>query len=53
VNELSEQDSFQHMESSSGFLDQKTLSTNTSPEGLYTFIKDSTGKVILRLINRD
>ena len=53
VDELSEQNTFQHQWSSAGFLDQKRLSTNTSPENLYTFIKDNAGKMILRVVNRD
>lgn len=52
VDELSEQYSFQHKGSSAGFLDQKRLSTNTSPENLYIFVKNDAGEKILRVINR-
>ena len=52
IDELSEQAFFQHQWSSLGFLNQKRLSTNTSPENLYVFVKNDTGKKILRVINR-
>jgi hypothetical protein len=53
VDERSEQESFQHKGSSNGFLDQKNLLTNTSPDNRYVFVKDANGEMILRVINRD
>jgi hypothetical protein len=53
VDEFSQGTSFQHEWSPSGYLDQDRLSTNTSPENLYTFTRGRNRDVILRIINRD
>jgi hypothetical protein len=53
VDEFSQDTSFQHEWSPSGYLDQDRLSTNTSPENLYTFTRGRDRDVILRIINRD
>ena len=53
VDERTEQESFQHKGSSDGFLDQKNLSTNTSPDNRYAFVKNENEEMILRTINQN
>lgn len=53
VDDRSEQEPFQHKGYSDGFLGQKNLSTNTSPDNRYTFVKNENDEMILRTINQN